>query len=65
MLTTNKPLQKHYGNERTAADNLKRPLLPIITQWVKTVLYASATYTRVYTVVYIPSKTVMEEIFLN
>jgi len=27
---------QHYGNEHTAADNLKRPLLPIVTQWVKT-----------------------------
>ena len=33
MGTTNK---QHYGNERTAADNLKWPLLPIITQWMKT-----------------------------
>jgi len=27
--------KQHYGNERTAADNLKRPLLPVVTQWVK------------------------------
>ena len=28
--------KQHYRNERTAADNLKQPLLPIIKQWVKT-----------------------------
>ena len=28
--------KQHYRNEHTAADNLKQPLLPIITQWVKT-----------------------------
>jgi len=28
--------KKHYGNEHTAADNLKQLSLPIITQWVKT-----------------------------
>ena len=27
--------KQHYGNERTAAGNLKWALLPIITQWVK------------------------------
>jgi len=27
--------KKHYGNERTAADNLKRLSLLIITQWMK------------------------------
>ena len=27
--------KQHYGNERTAAGNLKRPLLPIVIQWVK------------------------------
>jgi len=30
--------KQHYGNERTAADNLKRPLLPIVAEWVKTAL---------------------------
>jgi len=29
--------EKHYGNEHTAADNLKQLLLPIVTQWVKMV----------------------------
>jgi len=28
--------KQHYGNEHRAADNLKRLLLPIVTQWVKT-----------------------------
>jgi len=31
-----KYFEQHYGNKRTAAGNLKRALLPIITQWVKT-----------------------------
>ena len=35
MGTTNKLLQTALW-ERTAADNLKWPLLPIVTQWVKT-----------------------------
>jgi len=25
--------KQHFGNERTAADNLKWPLLPTVTQW--------------------------------
>ena len=29
--------KQHYENERTAADNMKRPSLPIVTQWVKMV----------------------------
>ena len=44
VLITSKPgtwelqinyFKQHYRNERTAADNLKQPSLPIITQWVK------------------------------
>jgi len=27
--------KQHYGNKRTAAGKLKRPSLPIVTQWVK------------------------------
>jgi len=29
--------KQHYGNEYTTADNLKRPSLSIITQWMKMV----------------------------
>jgi len=27
--------KQHYGNEHAAADNLKQPSLPVVTQWVK------------------------------